>query len=142
MLLWLHFLLKKMAANGNKTRRPTTTEFLEAAKDFSHDQKLSVVQSILVGIPREQQQPWHMSKEMWEKQQRETNIVHQQAQLINGERVKPDDESVDSFETQDVTRSIGQYKPKAPPLIDPYEKSMKYYEKHLVLNHFQVYVVI
>lgn len=117
-----------------------TTKFLEAAKEFSFEQKLSVVQSILCKIPREQRQPWNASQiahQLREKEKFKSLVAEQRAEddseIHNG--VETLESGSDTVLTQNIPE---QPKPQAPPLIDPYEQSMRYYEKHLVLNHFQV----
>ena len=147
----------------NTNEKSETTRFLEAAKDFSFEQKLSVVQSILAKIPREQQQPWNAPPLLKEKQT--TTIPAATAVCQEGDEIGPRpptstskrvvvDEAgdniksttkADSDEAKEETGNVFEEyentersKPQAPPLIDPYEKSMRYYEKHLILNHFQV----
>lgn len=131
-----------MATDAQQNQRPSTTDFLKAAKDFSYEQKLSVIQSILGSIPREQQQPWHLSKALWEKEQRAAKLAASTpgVQTVSGGNVEITEESVDTdlFKEGQEKPAITHYKPKAPPLIDPYERSMRYYEKHLILNNFQV----
>ena len=131
-----------MESQSQQSKKPTTTEFLQAAKDFSFEQKLTVIQSILGSIPREQQQPWHLSKALWEKEQRALKLAatSADAQSVSGDKVDVDEETVDTdlFKDGAGEQTDSQYKPKAPPLSDPYERSMRYYEKHLVLNNFQV----
>ena len=131
-----------MESQSQQSKKPTTTEFLQAAKDFSFEQKLTVIQSILGSIPREQQQPWHLSKALWEKEQRALKLAatSADAQSVSGDKVDVDEETVDTdlFKDGEGEQTDAQYKPKAPPLSDPYERSMRNYEKHLVLNNFQV----
>ena len=131
-----------MESPSQQSKKPTTTEFLQAAKDFSFEQKLTVIQSILGSIPREQQQPWHLSKALWEKEQRALKLAatSADAQSVSGDKVDVDEETIDTdlFKDGESESTDSQYKPKAPPLSDPYERSMRYYENHLVLNNFQV----
>lgn len=141
-----------MADAASQDSKTGIVKFLEAAKDFSFDQKLSVVQSVLGGIPREQQQPWNPSQQTRQKQDDDPDLVFQAkgseedtsfAGASTTATVENDE--VDQYGVSKTyaisTTELCQERsiPQPPPLIDPYEKSMKYYEKHLVLNHFQVH---
>ncbi|XP_067930836.1 uncharacterized protein [Watersipora subatra] len=132
-----------------ETQESETTKFLEAAKNFSFEQKLSVVQSILAKIPREQQRPWNVA--LPNRKLKLSQTKEPQHNLACGDSLTTDglsrrgdqDELHEKFTTSvtnektliDEDASVRKY--QAPPLIDPYEKSMRYYEKHMVLNHFQ-----
>lgn len=136
-----------MAEGTPQVEKSDTTRFLEAAKDFSFEQKLSVVQSILCKIPQERQEPWNISHKSKKIQKNDTGIPPQTppSSFTTSGANNEDDGTVTSeaVECRSVTDTVLEQllpdvKPQAPPLIDPYRKAMKYYEKHLVLNHFQV----
>lgn len=132
-----------MAEKEKNLRKMTTLELIEAAKDFSFEQKLNVVQSVVQLIPREQQQPWNLSKGGWEKYQ--AKLVKKVSETESKSKGESTTNTVDNQEqaaknvTGEPTSSRSEMPGlKQPPLLDPYEKSMRYYEKHLVLNKFQV----
>lgn len=131
--------------------KSANTRFLESAKDFSFDQKLSVVQSILTSIPSEQQKPWNVSQAAWDRLNfQKINKTNTQQLHLAASASAGDSETVDLHSQTESSQALNQYGTlgiadlttttvdKAPPIIDPYEQSMKYYEKHVVLNHFQV----
>lgn len=131
-----------MAEKEKDVRKMTTLELIEAAKDFSFEQKLNVVQSVVQLIPREQQQPWNLSKTGWEKYQAEQ--ARKSSSTAKVEKGPPLAsaviEAIDQVDHADAAESIQNeaIELKEPPLLDPYAKSMRYYEKNLILNKFQV----
>lgn len=134
-----------------EAKKMSTLELIQAAKDFSFEQKLKVVQSVVQMIPREQQKPWNLSQSSWDKFQLEqkpkssatatttTTIITDEVDGTAASSDKAHDLPLEKSKEEDFT--VSKSEPldlKQPPLLDPYEKSMHYYEKNMILNRFQV----
>ncbi|KAF6036093.1 hypothetical protein EB796_005592 [Bugula neritina] len=149
------------ASTGDKHPHSSTSEILKIAKDFSFDQKISVVQSILSSIPRERQAPWNNQRvkknsNFASKQITQTGVtptVETETTLLSSrleKNISRDgttanesfNEQLDKRQVTEKFSLVGEsistcLQTQQPPLVDPYEKSMKYYEKHMILNNFQ-----
>lgn len=121
--------------------RSKISDLLESAKDFSFEQKLSIVQSVVQSIPREQQQPWNMTKSQWakyklQKKKEQESFNSSDVKNLSGEQISTELSTVSDDLLESSTKEEQEIVQQ--PLMDPYGRSMTYFEKHLILNNFQV----
>lgn len=126
-----------MASDGAvRGQEPKATSFGKLALGFSPEQKYSCIQSIVQSIPRERPLPWNaVARPISTTTKYPSN---EQVTDVTGTRAAADTRTVNRDIMGPERDTATTVSVQEPPLIDPYEKSMVYYEKHLVLNHFQV----